>query len=95
MFARLLGLLAYGEKDILSYKHDIILAMERDSADPTKFTLFYNRFALHSLPLCLNTFANDMIEFRTPKDQYKLEMTSHPLSYVQVNESFRVGSERA
>lgn len=83
----IIGLLAYSEKDLLSYKHNLILAMERDSVDPDKFTVLYNRFAIHSLPLGVNTFSNSMIKFRS-KDLYEFVTSSHPLSDVKVNLSY-------
>ena len=78
------GLLKYGRQDLGSYKHDIILAMEWDHGNEHNITLLYNRFALHSLPLGLNFFANHMMQYR---DNIEIDfvMTSHPLSGILVS----------
>lgn len=78
-------LLDYAEKNINSYRRDLLLANDLVKSENKHFTVLYNKWARHSLPTAINTIDTVLFQNYLRSDAFRITAINHPIKSVNVS----------
>lgn len=82
------ALLDYAEKNINSYRRDLLLANDLVKSENKHFTVLYNKWARHSLPTAINTIDTVLFQNYLRSDAFRITAINHPIKSVNVVSNF-------
>lgn len=82
------ALLDYAEKNINSYRRDLLLANDLVKGENKHFTVLYNKWARHSLPTAINTIDTVLFQNYLKSDVFRVTTINHPIKSVNVVSNF-------